>query len=130
MEGESSGSGWGLAIHRWDWYASTFADPVSGSCSAVEISCESHRRAEAPTPLTRLDFAFEEPLCRADDACSLTPAGFWLSRPRGAMGGTGSLGVWGGLVRVTLRFCAVAGGLGLVQVEDAGKGQGKNPGER
>jgi hypothetical protein len=52
------------------------------------------------------------------DTFSLTPAVFWLSRPRGAMGGTTSLtealgpgrgpaatlGVWGGLVRATLRF--------------------------
>lgn len=52
------------------------------------------------------------------DSFSLTPAVFWLSRPRGAMGGTASLaealrpgseaaaslGVWGGLVRATLRF--------------------------
>jgi hypothetical protein len=52
------------------------------------------------------------------DTFSLTPAVFWLSRPRGAMGATtsltealgpgrgpaASLGVWGGLVRATLRF--------------------------
>ncbi|MEB3258946.1 MAG: hypothetical protein VKN83_11610 [Cyanobacteriota bacterium] len=53
------------------------------------------------------------------DTFTLTPAVFWLSRPRGAMGGTSSLGevlqpssseavpslaVWGGLVRGTLRF--------------------------
>jgi hypothetical protein len=52
------------------------------------------------------------------DTFSLTPAVFWLSRPRGAMGATTSLtealgpgrgpatslGVWGGLVRATLRF--------------------------
>jgi hypothetical protein len=52
------------------------------------------------------------------DIFSLTPAVFWLSRPRGAMGATTSLtealgpgrgpaatlGVWGGLVRATLRF--------------------------
>ncbi|MFO0057681.1 MAG: hypothetical protein ACK55B_07655 [Cyanobacteriota bacterium] len=53
------------------------------------------------------------------DSFSLTPAVFWLSRPRGAMAGTASvsealrrsdgeavpsLGVWGGLLRATLRF--------------------------
>ena len=53
------------------------------------------------------------------DTFSLTPAVFWLSRPRGAMGGiatlqealsrsggdaAATLGVWGGLVRATLRF--------------------------
>jgi hypothetical protein len=52
------------------------------------------------------------------DIFSLTPAVFWLSRPRGAMGATtsltealgpgrgpaASLGVWGGLVRASLRF--------------------------
>jgi len=26
MEGESAGSGWGLAIHREDWFASSFAE--------------------------------------------------------------------------------------------------------
>jgi hypothetical protein len=26
MDGESSGSGWGLAIKRWNWCASTFAE--------------------------------------------------------------------------------------------------------
>ena len=38
------------------------------------------------------------------DTFSLTPAVFWLSRPRGAVGSIASLGVWGGLVRATLRF--------------------------
>lgn len=53
------------------------------------------------------------------DNVSLTPAVFWLSRPRGAMGGSASLGealqasragavpslaVWGGLLRASLRF--------------------------
>ena len=53
------------------------------------------------------------------DSFSLTPAVFWLSRPRGALGGAAdlhealrrpdgqaasTLGVWGGLVRTTLRF--------------------------
>jgi len=53
------------------------------------------------------------------DNFSLTPAVFWLTRPRGAMAGTsslseaagsppahdsGSFGVWAGLVRATLRF--------------------------
>jgi hypothetical protein len=56
---------------------------------------------------------------RWSDAFSVTPAVFWLTRPRGAMGGTTnlhqalgqagsnddpSLGVWGALVRGTLRF--------------------------
>ncbi|MEB3195030.1 MAG: hypothetical protein VKO19_07915 [Cyanobacteriota bacterium] len=56
---------------------------------------------------------------RLSDAFSITPAVFWLTRPRGAMGGTTSLqqalgpearaddtslGVWGGLLRGTLRF--------------------------
>lgn len=56
---------------------------------------------------------------RVSDAFSLTPALFWLTRPRGAMGGTtslqqalgpegraegASLGVWGALVRGSLRF--------------------------
>jgi hypothetical protein len=53
---------------------------------------------------------------RLSDAFSLTPAVFWLTRPRGAMGSTailteatgpgegGSLRVWGALVRGTLRF--------------------------
>lgn len=56
---------------------------------------------------------------RLSDAFSLTPAVFWLSRPRGAMGSTASLSqalapeggaadpslsVWGALVRGTLRF--------------------------
>jgi hypothetical protein len=58
-------------------------------------------------------------LLRLSDTFSLTPALFWLSRPRGAMGttttlaevlpaggpeGAGGLSVWGGLVRATLRF--------------------------
>ena len=54
------------------------------------------------------------------DALSVTPALFWLSRPRGALSGSGdlsqallypaasggdaSLGVWAGLIRTTLRF--------------------------
>jgi hypothetical protein len=56
---------------------------------------------------------------RLSDVFSLTPAVFWLTRPRGAMGSTASLGelpgpgasgeggslrVWGALVRGTLRF--------------------------
>ncbi len=58
-------------------------------------------------------------LIPVSDTFSLTPALFWLSRPRGAMGGTASLGealrpseaeavpslgVWGALLRATLRF--------------------------
>ncbi|MBM5817520.1 MAG: hypothetical protein FJ083_13340 [Cyanobacteria bacterium K_Offshore_surface_m2_239] len=56
---------------------------------------------------------------RLSDAFTLTPAVFWLTRPRGAMArtaslndalrpgeakGNGTLGAWGGLVRGTLRF--------------------------
>jgi hypothetical protein len=56
---------------------------------------------------------------RLSDAITLTPAVFWLTRPRGAMAratslsevlrpgsteGDGTLGVWGALVRGTLRF--------------------------
>ncbi|MFN7677854.1 MAG: hypothetical protein ACK5QW_04565, partial [Cyanobacteriota bacterium] len=56
---------------------------------------------------------------RLSDGFSLTPAVFWLSRPRGAMAdtislsqalapagsaGDPSLSVWGALVRATLRF--------------------------
>ncbi|MFN9643895.1 MAG: hypothetical protein ACK6BG_01945 [Cyanobacteriota bacterium] len=58
-------------------------------------------------------------LIRVSDSFSVTPAVFWLSRPRGAMGGTaslsqalapggdgaeGNLSTWGALVRGTLRF--------------------------
>jgi hypothetical protein len=58
-------------------------------------------------------------LIRLSDTFSLTPAVFWLSRPRGAMAGTTSLGevvgatpsesglglsVWAALVRATFRF--------------------------
>jgi hypothetical protein len=58
-------------------------------------------------------------LIRLSDTFSLTPAVFWLSRPRGAMAGTASLGevlgptpsepglglsVWAALVRATFRF--------------------------
>jgi hypothetical protein len=82
----------------------------------------------APAHVTRLEglsdrgvddsgLAFElaTPI-RLSDAFSLTPAVFWLTRPRGAMGDTalltealgpwegGSLRVWGALVRGTLRF--------------------------
>jgi hypothetical protein len=53
------------------------------------------------------------------DELSVTPALFWLSRPRGALTGSSevsqallfpaasgeaSLGVWAGLIRTTLRF--------------------------
>jgi hypothetical protein len=58
-------------------------------------------------------------LIRLSDTFSLTPAVFWLSRPRGAMAGTASLrevvgatpsesglglSVWGALVRATFRY--------------------------
>jgi hypothetical protein len=85
----------------------------------------------APAHVTRLDgvdnrgvddsgLAFElATLIRLSDGFSLTPAVFWLTRPRGAMAGTTSLSeallpaaggeepslsVWGALVRATLRF--------------------------
>ena len=56
---------------------------------------------------------------QVSDELSVTPAIFWLSRPRGALGGSAdlsqallfpaasgdtSLGVWAGLIRTTLRF--------------------------
>lgn len=85
----------------------------------------------APAHVTRLEglagrrvddsgLAFElATRIRLSDAFSLTPAVFWLTRPRGAMGNTASLHevlgpgaagggggprVWGALVRGTLRF--------------------------
>jgi hypothetical protein len=87
----------------------------------------------APAHVTRLEglagsdvddsgLAFEMATrIRLSDAFSLTPAVFWLTRPRGAMGGAArwsevpdsaeaggvgsrSLRVWGALVRGTLRF--------------------------
>lgn len=56
---------------------------------------------------------------QVSDELSVTPALFWLSRPRGALGGSAdpsqallfpaasgetSLGAWAGLIRTTLRF--------------------------
>jgi hypothetical protein len=56
---------------------------------------------------------------QVSDELSVTPALFWLSRPRGALSGStelsqallvpaasgeASLGVWAGLIRTTLRF--------------------------
>lgn len=74
---------------------------------------------DGPTP-DDSGLAFElATLIPVSDTFSLTPAVFWLTRPRGAMGGTTSLsqalaptearvdatlGVWGGLLRATLRF--------------------------
>ncbi len=85
----------------------------------------------APTHVTRLEglegpgiddtgLAFElATRIRLSDTFSLTPALFWLTRPRGAMAGTSdlsealrspqaadstSLGVWAALLRATLRF--------------------------
>lgn len=94
-----------------------------GSSLSMGVGAPSHvSRIEGPGDVAIDDsgLAFElATLIRLSDTFSLTPAVFWLSRPRGAMAGTASLrevvgatpsesglglSVWGALVRATFRY--------------------------
>ncbi len=107
------------------WYLGLGWSDLLGAGSSLSLA------VGAPTHVSRLEgldattiddtgLAFEiATLIRLSDTFSLTPALFWLSRPRGAMAGTASLSealltgqgegvpslsVWGALVRATFRF--------------------------
>ena len=92
----------------------------SGNSVTLAVGAPAHvSRLEGVAGVDDSGLALEaSSLIPISDIFSLTPAVFWLSRPRGAMGGTASLnealrpgreapatlGVWGGLVRASLRF--------------------------
>jgi hypothetical protein len=95
----------------------------AGSSLSMAVGAPSHvSRIEGENDSTIDDsgLAFElATRIRLSDTFSLTPALFWLTRPRGAMAGTSSLeeallpgqgdgvpslSVWGALVRATFRF--------------------------
>jgi hypothetical protein len=92
----------------------------SGNSVTLSVGAPAHvSRLEGVEAVDDSGVALEaSSLIPISDNFSLTPAVFWLSRPRGAMGATASLtealrpgseaaaslGVWGGLVRATLRF--------------------------
>jgi len=107
------------------WYVGLGWSDLFGAGSSLSLA------VGAPTHVSRIEglddsgiddggLALElATLIRLSDSFSLTPAVFWLSRPRGAMAGTSSLseallpgqggpisslGVWAGLVRATFRF--------------------------
>lgn len=92
----------------------------SGNSLTLSVGAPAHvSRLEGVEAVDDSGVALEaSSLIPITDTLSLTPAVFWLSRPRGAMGATAtlsealrpgreataSLGVWGGLVRASLRF--------------------------
>ena len=92
----------------------------SGNSVTLSVGAPAHvSRLEGVAGVDDSGLALEaSSLIPITDIFSLTPAVFWLSRPRGAMGATtsltealgpgrgpaASLGVWGGLVRASLRF--------------------------
>ena len=112
-------------VRTTSWYVGLgWSDLLgAGSSLSMAVGAPTHvSRIEGPGDISIDDsgLAFElATLIRLSDTLSLTPAVFWLSRPRGAMAGTASLNealfpwqgegvsslsVWGALVRATFRF--------------------------
>jgi hypothetical protein len=112
-------------VRTTSWYVGLGWSDLFGAGSSLSMA------VGAPTHVSRIEgqndstiddsgLAFElATLIRLSDGFSLTPAVFWLTRPRGAMAATTSLSeallpaaggeepslsVWGALVRATLRF--------------------------
>lgn len=112
-------------VRSTSWYVGLGWSDLFGAGNSLSMA------VGAPTHVSRIGglddgaiddsgLAFEvATLIRLSDTFSLTPAVFWLSRPRGAMAGTASLSeallpgkgeavpslsVWGALVRATFRF--------------------------
>ncbi|MCS5700394.1 carbohydrate porin [Cyanobium sp. FGCU-52] len=112
-------------VRTTSWYVGLGWSDLFGPGSSLSLA------VGAPTHVSRIEgldpraiddsgLAFElATLIRLSDTFSLTPAVFWLSRPRGAMAGTSSLdeallpgqgdgvpslSAWGALVRATFRF--------------------------
>ena len=114
----------GVSTSSWS-VGLVWADVLSpGNTLSLAVGAPAHvTRLEGLADASRIDdsgLAFElASLILLSDQLSLTPALFWLNRPRGAMGATAdlnqallapagnagaSLGVWGAVVRTTLRF--------------------------
>jgi hypothetical protein len=112
-------------VRTTSWYVGLGWSDLFGAGSSLSLA------VGAPTHVSRIEglgdvavddagLAFElATLIRLSDTVSLTPAVFWLTRPRGAMAGTSSLdeallpgqgdgvpslSAWGALVRATFRF--------------------------
>lgn len=112
-------------VRTTSWYVGLGWSDLFGAGSSLSLA------VGAPTHVSRIaglnDSAIDDSglavelttLIRLSDTFSLTPAVFWLSRPRGAMAGTSSLdeallagqaegvpslSAWGALVRATFRF--------------------------
>ena len=114
----------GVSTSSWS-VGLVWADVLSpGNTLSLAVGAPAHvTRLEGLADASRINdsgLAFElASLILLSDQLSLTPALFWLNRPRGAMGASAdlnqallapagnagtSLGVWGALLRTTLRF--------------------------
>ncbi len=112
-------------VRSRSWYAGLIWSDVLGVGNSLGFAIGSPAHVSAirtPVPFSIDDRGLAMELyyrIQISDDLSLTPAVFWLSRPRGALTGSAdlsqalpfppasgesSLGVWAGLIRTTLRF--------------------------
>ena len=112
-------------VRSHSWYAGLIWSDVLGAGNSLGFAIGSPAHVSAirtPVPFSIDDRGLAMELyyrIQISDDLALTPAVFWLSRPRGALTGSpdlsqalpfppatgeSSLGVWAGLIRTTLRF--------------------------
>ncbi|QPN60028.1 carbohydrate porin [Synechococcus sp. CBW1002] len=115
----------GSSIRTRSWYAGLVWSDVLGQGNSLgfAVGSPAHVTAIQAPGLSSINdggLAYELSYrIEVSDRLTLTPAVFWLSRPRGAMtttsdlseallspapSGNASLGVWAGVIRTTLRF--------------------------